>query len=289
VKLKGFIYAVISAVFFGSAGIFVKQGYDDTFSPIDLLTLQYVFAGIILFIVCLLKYRSYFKLSKELFKKLLIQSVFGNTLMTASFYLSFKYLDVSIATMLLYTYPAMVGIASFVFLKEKISRTKVISILATFLGCLLVLNILSGNLEGISLIGILLGVLSAIFYAFMNMYAATIVENLPALIVTFYTNVITLVVLLIFNFGFIGKLPLVSSQAMINSASLAVFCEIIPLTLLYGAIRYIGPISTSIISTIELPAAAILSFLFLGERLSITQFIGILIVVFSIITLKKEK
>lgn len=288
-KIRGFVYAVISAVFFGSAGIFVKQGYDNSFSPIDLLTLQYIFAGLILFLICIFKYRDHFKLSRDLLVKLLIQATLGNTLMTASFYLSFKYLDVSIATMLLYTYPAMVSIASFVFLHEKVSRTKVFSILGTFLGSILVLNILSNDFATISLTGILLGIFSAIFYAFMNIYASKIVDDLPALMVTFYTNIITLVVLLIFNFGFLHKLTLVSSQAIINSALLAVFCEIIPLTLLYGAIRYIGPISTSIISTLELPAAAILSFIFIGERLSLIQFSGILLVVYSIIRLKAEK
>lgn len=92
-KTKGFIYAIISAVLFGSAGIFVKEGYSNNFSPVDLLMLQYIIAGIILFIICVFKYRDSLKLNKSIMKKLFIQGAIFNTLMTVFFYSSFKYLN----------------------------------------------------------------------------------------------------------------------------------------------------------------------------------------------------
>ncbi|QCX34588.1 EamA/RhaT family transporter [Caloramator sp. E03] len=286
-KVKGYIYAIISAIFFGTSGIFVKNGYSDNFSPTDLLMLQYIIAGIILLLICKIKYKKEMKISKSVFKKLLIQGAFANTLMTVFFYSSFKYLDVSIATMLLYTYPAMVAISSSIFLKEKISKIKVFAILGTFLGCMMVLNIFSNNFKNLSIIGIIFGLLAAIFYTFMNIYAKKIVDDLHPVIVTFYTTLFSLFVLLVFNFNFILKLPNLSYKSILNAALLAFFCEIIPLTLLYAAIRYIGPVITSIIGTLELPSAAILSLIFLKEKISILQILGIVIVIYSVIVLKK--
>lgn len=287
-KLKGFIYAIISSVFFGSAGIFVKSSYNENFSSVDLLMLQYIIASFILFMICYIRFRPKLKLSKDMFKKLVIQGVIGNTFMTVFFYSSFEYLDMAVATMLLYLYPAMVAAFSFIFLKAKISRLKIAAICGTFLGSLLVLNIFSSSFSSISLKGVLFGVLAAVFYAFMNIHAEKIVEDVPSAVITFYTTIFSLVILFIINYKFIGKIPSISSGLVLNASLLAFFCEIIPLTLLYSAIKYIGSVTTSIISTIELPASAVFSYFIMNESVSIFQVIGILIIGYSVIVLKKD-
>lgn len=287
-QLKGYLYAVISAILFGTAGIFVKQGYSEHFSPVDLLMLQYMIADIILILICKIKFKNGFKLSKTMYKKLFIQGAVWNTLMTVCFYSSFKYLDVAVATMLLYTYPAMVAAASFIFFNVKISKIKIAAITGTFIGCLMVLNLFSGKYKIFSPAGIIYGILAAVFYTFMNIYAKNIVDNIHPIIVTFYTTTFSLLVLFIFNFKFIYKLPLVTFDAALNAGLLAFFCEIIPLTLLYSAIKYIGPVLSSIISTIELPSSAVMSYIFIGEKLSTLQAAGIIIVIISIILLRRN-
>lgn len=287
-RLKGFIFAIISALFFGCAGIFVKHGYTEDFSPVDLLMLQYIIATGILFILCFIKYKKELILSKVMLKKLIIQGAIGNTLMTVFFYESFKYLDVAVATMLLFTYPSMVAFISFTFLHEKISKNKIFSIIGTFLGCLLVLDLFSTSVK-ISNTGVIFALISAVFYSFMNIYAEKIVEDVPSLIITFYTTLFSLIVLCIFNFSFVHKLMYVSSSSILNAALLAFFCEIIPLTFLYEAIKTIGPVSTSIITSLELPFSAIIAFLFLKEDLSLSKIIGISIVIFCVIKLKNDQ
>lgn len=287
-KLKGFIYAIISAVFFGSAGIFVKSGYSENFSPMDLLMLQYMIAGVILFAMCLIYARNKLKVSGLLLKRLFIQGAFYNTAMTVFFYQSFKYLDVAVTTMLLFTYPAIVAMSTFFVYKKRISRIKLISILGTFIGCILVLD-LSSKLSDISYVGVVCALTSAVFYAFMNVYAEKIVDDLPGVVVTFYTTIFSLIVLFVINFSFVYKIPYITTPSITNAALLAFFCEIIPLTLLYEAIKRIGPVSTSIITSLELPASAIIAFLFLNERLSLTQIAGILIVVYCVMKLRNEK
>lgn len=145
------------------------------------------------------------------------------------------------------------------------------------------------NLNKGIIIGIIFGLLSAVFYAGVNIYAKYIVEDVPEVLVTFYSTTFSLLVLLIFNFPFIFKLSSISFVSVKNAALLAVFCEIIPLTLLYAAIKYVGPVTTSIISTIEIPSAAVLSFIFMGERLNIIQVMGIILVIICVILLKRDE
>lgn len=286
-KLKGYIYSIISALFFGMAGILVKNGTNSVFTPVDLLMLQYIMAEVILFFICLIGCPKGFKISNNMFIKLFIQGALFNTLMTVFFYTSFKYLDVAIATMLLYTYPVMVAVSSLVFFKEKISRTKITAIIGTTIGCLLVLNIAGGKMA-ISTSGTIYGLLAAVFYTLMNLYAKYIVDEVPAPVITFYTTTFSLLVLFIFNFGFFSKLSYVNYEILKSSFLLSLMCEIIPLTLLYAAIKYVGPVTTSIISTLELPSSAVLSFIFLGENLNLLQIGGIILVVYCIIILKRS-
>jgi len=286
--IKGFIYAIVSAVFFGSAGIFIKQGYAQNLSPVELLILQYIIASGILFIICLAKYKAELKLNRQMLKRLMIQGIIGNTFMTVFLYSSMVYLDVAVTTMLLYTYPAMVALFSFFFNNQKISKAKTTAIIGAFFGCLLVLNIWTGHSKSLPAAGITFGILAAVFYSFMNIYAGGIVDHLPAPVITFYTTVFSLFTLLIFNYNFLLKLGYISLESFKNAAILAFFCEIIPLTLLYSAIRLIGPVKASIISTIELPISAVISFFMMHEKLLPAQSAGIILVLASIILLKAE-
>lgn len=286
-QLRGFIYAIVASIFFGSAGIFVKNGNSPSFGPVDILMLQYIIGGITLFFICFFKYREHLKLTKDLVKKFVIQGAILNTGMTAFYYSAFTYLDITIVTMLLFTYPAMVAFLSFFIFKEKISGTKIIAIIGTLIGCTLVLNIFSANFKSMSTKGLIFGILAAVFYALMNIHAEHIVEDIPPLVVTFYTTVFSLLALSIFNFGFYSKLSCITMASFKNASILAVLCEIIPLTLIYAAIKYIGPVSTSVIATLELPASAVLAFFVMHESIAFIQVAGILIVIYCIVLLQR--
>lgn len=284
----GFSYAVISAVFFGSAGFFIKNGYSQNLSPAELLTLQYIIAVIILFFICIMKYPKNLKPANKTLARLFVLGAFGNTLMTVSLYNAMAYLDIAVATMLLYTYPAMVSLFSFLFYKEKISKTKFIAIIGTFTGCLLVINIWTGSSSPVSAVGVVFGILSAVSYCFMNIYSSNIVDGLPPLVITFYSTLFSLIVLMFFNLKFIPQILHMPLASIANASLLAFFCEIIPLTLLYASIRYIGPIKASIISTLEIPVSAATAFIMVGEKLMPTQYAGIALVLLSIMILRKE-
>lgn len=286
-KMKGFLYAILSGLFFGSAGLFVKNGYNANFSPVDLLMLQYIIAAVILSILCFINYRNKLRLSPFMLKKLIIQGALFNTLMTVFFYESFKYLPMAVTTMLLFTYPSMVALVSFVAFKKKITFSKLLSILGTFFGCLLVMKIFSPH-KSFDSLGILFALLSAVFYSCMNLYAENIVEDIPGMVITLYSTIFSLLVLLILNFGFLYKLPSISGQSVLNAGLLSFFCEIIPLTLLYEAIGQIGSVNTSIITSLELPASALLGYFVLHEPLNLSQILGILLVVLCVARLKND-
>ncbi|WP_373897233.1 DMT family transporter [Haloimpatiens sp. FM7315] len=282
---KGYIYSIVSAILFGTAGLFIKFAYSTGLDSIGLLTIQYIFAIIIMFSLILIKNKKEIKVSRKSLINLAILGVFGNTFMTVFYYISFEYLPVPLVTILLYTYPIMVFFYSVLFSREKVTTKKIIAVIMAFLGCILSLNLFNGTMN-YSLIGIIYGLLCAVFYAFMNIFIEKKLDKVPPLTINAYSTLFSLIALLIYSpltYGTISKLNL---QGIVIVIILAVFCEVIPLTLLYGAINRIGALRVSIIANLEVPSAIVLSFVFLNETISMIQIVGIILVILAAMFIK---
>lgn len=287
----GYLYAIISAVLFGTSGLFVKMAYKTGLDSLSLLTVQYIFGAIIIFTIAFIKNRKSLLVSKKDLINLAIMGVVGNTFMTLCYYKAFEYLSVAMVTLLLYTYPIIVFIYTLLLKKEKITKKKIVALLAAFIGCMFTLNIFSGNLS-YSIIGIGLGILSAMFYAFMNIYSEEKLQNLDALAINAYSTLFSL--LFSFTILMVSKFPTgiyifkgaVSSSSILYVIALALFCETIPLTLLYGAIKLIGAFKVSVIGNIEIPTAMVLGFFMLKESVTLIQIIGAIMIIYAVYLIK---
>lgn len=285
---KGYIYAVVSAILFGTAGIFVKLAQNTGLDSVSLLTIQYIIAVVLMFVAAFFKDNKKLYISKKQLFNMIILGAVGNTLMTVFYYMAFEYLPVAMVTMLLFTYPIMVFVYSLLVEKQRIDIKKVAAIISAFLGCILTLNILSGHLK-YSIKGIIFGLLAAVFYAFMNLYSEKKLENVDALLINAYSTLFSLISLIIYKwpvFLFNGYITLKSLTYIII---LAVFCEIVPLTLLYAAIKHIGSLKVSIISNLELPTAIIVSFVILNESVSAAQIIGAGLIFYAVHLIRAEE
>jgi len=245
-KKIGYLYAIISAVLFGSAGLFVKLGQTQLDS-VSLLTVQYVIAVTIMFIILFFKDKRALKVSKTQLKDLAILGVVGNTFMTVFYYLSFNYLPVAMTTVLLMTYPIMVFFYAVIKGKEKFK---------------------------------------AVFYAFMNIFSERNLSQVTPLAINGYSTLFSLISLIIYKFPHFLFRNEVDLKTYGYITILAVFCEIIPLTLLYAGIKHIGSVKVSIISNLEIPTSIVLSYLLLNESISIIQLIGTIIVIYSVCLIK---
>jgi drug/metabolite transporter (DMT)-like permease len=289
-KYKGYLLAILSATFFASIGIFVKNGISKEFSPIDLIILQEIVTIIILFVICIIFYRKEIKLTRKMLIKLIILGGCSNTLIMVFNYESYKYVSIAIATVILFTYPTLVAIATIVIYKKRISLHIAIAIIGSFVGCLLVVNILSPSVfNTINIKGVVFAFLGAVSFAFFNMYAAKILEETKSFVVTFYNAIFTMAVLLIFNFKFISKLTDLNLNIITYAILLAVMSGIIPSVLFYEALKRIGSIPVSIIGTLEIPIAALFSFFIMKDSLSSVQVCGVIVSLISVILLKFER
>lgn len=285
---KGYFYSIISAILFGTAGIFVKLAHNTGLDSVSLLTVQYIIAVFLMFLTAFLKDKEKLYVSKNQLINMAVLGGVGNTFMTIFYYMAFEYLPVAMVTMLLFTYPIMVFIYSVIFEKQNVDRKKVIAIIAAFLGGILTLNILSGEFK-YSIKGIIFGLLSAVFYAFMNLYSEKKLEDVDSLSINAYSTLFSLLTLVLYKPPGILFSGQIKVEGLFYIITLAILCEIIPLTFLYEAIHYIGALRVSIISNLEIPTAMIVSFILLKESVLITQIIGALLIFYSIHLIRQEE
>lgn len=282
---KGYIYAIFSATLFGSAGLFVKLAYTEGLDSVSLLTFQYIIACIIMFLILGGHGRKKLRISMEELIRLAILGIVGNTGMTVFYYMSFSYLPIPMVAILLYTYPVMVFTYKLVVGKEKITTIQVSAMVLAFTGCILTLDLLKGGLS-YSPLGILFGLLSALFYSFMNIYSEERLQYIEPMIINAYSTLFSLISLLLISFPIFLFRGQISINLTIYTITLAVFCEIIPLTLLYAAIKRIGSVKVSIIGNLEIPTSILISTYLLNNKMDMPQIIGTVMVVFSVYMLK---
>ncbi len=285
--IKGYIYSIFSAILFGSAGIIIKFAFSEGADSVSLLTLQYIIAVFIMFTVLIVTNRTALKIKWiDLFHTAVL-GIVGNTFMTVFYYLAFSYLEVPLVAILLYTYPIIVFIYSFIFQRKSISKNKLISLIVAFIGCFFALGLGDGTAE-YSVMGICFGLLAALFYAFMNIYSEKKLDKVNPLSINFYSTAFSLISLVIYKPYNLLHMGEINMRLIALTTVLAVFCEIIPLTLLYAAIKHIGALRVSIIGNLEIPTAMILSFVLLREDIDFLQIIGSVMVMFAIYRIESE-
>ena len=116
---KGYLFAVLSAVIYGSMPLMAKYIYADGVTPMTLVFLRNLFAIVPL---ALLAYRQKktLKVPKELLPSIGLISLFGCCITPTLLFSSYQFIASGTATVIHFSYPAMVVIAQILFLKKKV-------------------------------------------------------------------------------------------------------------------------------------------------------------------------
>jgi drug/metabolite transporter (DMT)-like permease len=285
---KGYIYAIMAAVLFGSAGLFVKMAHATGLDSVSLLTVQYMFAVTLMFAYAFIRNRKVLAVGKKGLLNLAAMGIIGNTGMTLCYYMAFEYLPVAVVTMLLYTYPVMVFFYTCAFEKGSMNWKNTAAIAMAFAGCMLTLNLVGGEYS-YPFKGIAFGFMSAVFYAFMNIFSEKRLEEVDALAINAYTTLFSLAALCVIRFPSYVFKGGVNPDSAVYIVLLAIFCEILPLTLLYAAIKHIGALKVSVISNLEIPTAILMAFLFLSERITEVQLLGSVLIVCAVFLIRRSE
>lgn len=211
---------------------------------------------------------------------------------------SVQYNGAAVATVMAFSSPAMTAILSRIVFKEKFSRTKILSILLSLAGIVLVAGAYDISVWNLNPLGIIFGLLTGLLFAIYNLEGKhasdTKIDSWTALLYSFFWAV---VFLLFFNLGndlFIsGSAPFSDMLWLRNSFTgwgILFLLGVAPTLGGFGlytlSIRYLSPTTSNLIATLEPAFTAIWAYLFLKEILNPIQLVGGMLVLAGVLLLR---
>lgn len=295
---KGILFVAFGASSYGMLATFVKLAYQNGYTTAEVTISQFLL-GII--IVCFLNYfftKNTPEASKSDIKKLMISGTsMGFT--SVLYYLCVKYLNASVAVVLLMQ-SVWIGVLIETIQTRKIpSVNKIIAVIMVLFGTLLATNSLSSEMD-LNTTGLLFGILSSISFSMTLFTTNSVATHLAPFKRTLY--MLFGGAIIVFIFAFITQLAPTyldinllknSDISIIKSFDwnilytygllLSLFGTVLPPIFLNKGFPLTGVGIGSIVSAIELPVSATFAFLVLSEPVVAIQWLGIFIILIAIV------
>lgn len=288
--LKGAFLVGLGATSYGMLATVVKLAYSDIgsqglhYTPAEVISAQFVIG--ILFILVINAYQINKKKDKVIKASLLdikkLMLVGTSTGLTSIFYyLTVKFIPVSIGIVLLMQ-TVWMGVVLEMFLEKKMpSKIKIFSVIIVLLGTSLATNLFY-NKVNLDWRGIVLGLLAAASFT-TTMFAA----NKVALAVSSAQRSLYMLLggaVVVFIFAILTQDTPFNYDIFYKwGILLAVFGTVIPPILLNAGFPLTGIGLGSIVSALELPISVTMAFVLLNETVTLYQWIGILLIILAIV------
>ena len=285
--IKGYIFAAIAAASYGTNPIFAIPLYREGISVTSVLFMRYAMAVAIMFFATMIKSPKSLIIKPKHIGVLAFMGILM-VLSSIGLFASYKYLSAGIASTLLFFYPVMVAIIMAIFYKERLTKKSWACLITAFLGVV----ILSKNDDGgfISLLGLTLVMLSSLSYAIYLVYINRgPMKKINTSTITFYVILGGFLVMIPYCLLDGGLMLPKTTPAWINAIGLGFFPTVISLIFTSRAIALIGSTETAIFGALEPLPAVILGILILGETLTITPAIGMILIFVSVTVLMMKK
>lgn len=286
-RLRGTLEISIASMGFGFLGIFGKWAFQSGLSVGELLSYRFTLAALLIWIFLLLFKPDWIRLTK---KQTLIASllgIFGYAFFSTLYFEAIEGLSVTLAALLLYTYPFWINIFSHLFTRDKISKREVLCLVSASLGLTL---LLWGHIEIKNAWAILAGLGSAISYAIYVLLSGRLQKNVRPISSSLYVITFGAIALSLFHRpDFSSAQELTAFQAS-TVLGIALICTILPLTLELAALQKLKSTEVALLMMIEPVTAAMMGALIFHESLSLRQLFGALVIVASLVanTLSKR-
>ncbi len=285
-KYRGFLYAIASAIAFGLMPILAKIAYIGGANAITVIFLRFFIAALILLGYFILQ-RVNIKITKQQLKKVILLGLVWYMATCLTLFISYEYISVGLATVFHFIYPAVVTFLSYLVYKEHLYPNKIVSVVLSLLGVLVLVGFTSIKL---SYKGIILALASGIFYSFYIVEVGDKeIKSMDTLVLTFYVSFFASLGIL--PLGIVTKSLYLKMQfaSILAIVLLAVISTIIGLITFARSVKIIGPSSAAIFSTLEPITSIVLGVIFLKESMSLSLVMGTCLIVASILILLRNE
>ncbi len=282
---KAVFSVLLSGILWGVINIFIKTLSAHGLDSLQISAIRMTVAVIVFPLVVLIKDKSKFRIKLKDIWIFICTGIVSVVLFNTCYFYTMINSQASVAVVLLYTSPIFVMLISAIVFKEKITGQKVIALILTFAGCVLVSGVIGGSYV-IPPFVILTGIASGLFYALYSIFGNIGLQKYDTMTVTVWT----------FIFAFIAAIPLgkpAQTIAVLKAEpvlilwgiGIGIVSTVLPYFFYTWGLQRMEPSKAAIIVAVEPLVGAVIGMTVFGEPHNALKIIGILLILASIVLL----
>lgn len=279
-RLTGALLILASAACFGVMPLFGRMAYDAGADTQAILVGRFVIAAAGLGLLMVFQRRPW--PSGKLFLGLLAMGMLGYAGQAFCYFTALRYASASLTALLLYTYPVLVTLIAAFWLRETLTRRKLVSLALASVGLALTVgDALSGSWQGVAF-----GLGAALIY---SIYIAVGTKLTPQAGAVASSAVVMLGAAL----TMVAASPLwppvwpTATAGWIAIAAIGLLCSVVAALTFFAGLGRVGASEAAMLSTFEPVVTIALAAVLLGERMSPTQWLGGAVIIAAVLMLAR--
>ena len=285
----GIVAGVTGILLFSSKAVMVKLAYQYNIDSISLLLLRMAFALPFYLTIALLK-KPHSAIRKQDYLWLISFGLIGYYLASYLDFSGLQYIKASLERLILFIYPTLVVLISYVTFRKKITHFQALGIAITYAGIFVIFGTelqLESPKEVIT--GGVLIFLSALTYAGYLVGSGWLIPKFGSSVFTAYAMIVScLAVIIHYSIALPSELFDYPTEVYLIGLLMAVFATVIPSFLISYAIKNLGANNFSIFGSLGPISTIGLAYIFLEERISTLQMLGAIIILLGIFIAEKK-
>ena len=280
----GIVLVLISAVGFGTLGIFGVLAAREGLSIPTVLALRFALAAVVVWAVLWLRGRLRL-LSGRMLAIAFALGAGGYATQSALYFLGLEFMTAGMVAIVLYTYPAFVVIFTLVLYPGRVTTALLVALGLSFAGVALITGV---DPAGADPRGVLVVLGAAFAYSLYILVSQRALVTVDAETLTAFVLPAAAVSFIVFGTG-TGTLAMPESLTAWGVAlAIAILATVVPVLTFFEGIAKIGASRASIISTAEPGVTVGLGALVLGEPVTAVTIIGGTLIVTGVILIQRD-
>lgn len=282
-NILGPVMVFLAGICWGVISVFIKGLTSFDYDSFDIMCFRSWASVVLMFIFFLMRDRSLLKIKLRDIWMFIGTGIFSLTFFSYCYFTSIVKSGAAVAVVLLYTSPIFVMLMSAVVFKERITFKKIVALILTFIGCVLVAGLI-GTGSRLSMGALLLGLGAGFGYALYSIFAGFAVKKYSSLTVTFYTFLFSGITLPIFR-NPVALIGSVSLQVIPWIVGTSIICTVLPYLCYTWGLGKMEAGKAAVLVTVEPLVGAIIGILIYHEDANLFKLLGIVLIFSAVILL----
>jgi len=278
----------VASVMFGFNGNISRLLFNDGITPVTLVELRMIIGGCCLLAVLITGRRKELKVPRRSLGWLI---AFGLSLalVTYTYFVSISRLPIAVALVIQFSSSAWMVLGEALWRRRRPSTYVLIALGLTIGGIILLTGIWRLSLNGLDAIGMLFALIATAMYIAYLVLGRRIGRDIPPLPATSLGALVASVFWLLVQPPWSIPASTWTPHHLLLIFLVGTIGMAIPFSLVLGSLRRIDATRVGIVSMLELVAAGVIAYFWLGQHLDLLQLAGCLFVMIGITILQYEK